>query len=186
MAVFIDFLSLIIIGGIVASTGENRKYFAVKSSVILAIILAIAVSGLFEVIAIGSYYSSPIAVTLAVIVVILSFVTMPRLDEIISVCIIIAISCLVTVASSNILTIIVLQVATIILLLSGIEKQVSLGAFAILCANAFSETDGFGIGYLLPVIMFVIVVNSLKTVIKSYIIADNPLKIGINSFYYNN
>lgn len=185
MAVFIDFLSLIIIGGIVALADENRKYFAVKSSVILVIILAIAISGLFEVIAIGSYYISPIAVTIAVIVVILSFVTMPRLDEIISVCIIIAISCLVTVASSNILTIIVLQVATIILLLSGIEKQVSLGAFAILSAIVFSETNSFGIGYLLPVIMIVIIINTINHVIKKYISAENPLKIGIKSFNYN-
>lgn len=185
MAVFIDFLSLIIIGGIVALADENRKYFAVKSSVILVIILAIAISGLFEVITLGNYDISPIAVTIAVIVVILSFVTMPRADEIISVCIIIAISCLVTSVSNDAIAIIAVQATTVILMLSGIEKQVSLGAFAILSANVFSEPNSFSIGYLLPVIMIVIIINTINHVIKRYIIAENPLKIGIKSFNYN-
>lgn len=184
MAVFIDFLSLIIIGGIVALADENRKYFALKSSVILVIILAIAISGLFEGITLGNYYISPMAVTIAVIVVILSFVTMPRLDEIISVSIIIAISCLVTVASNDALIIIAVQATTIILLLSGIEKHVALGAFAILSANAFSEPNSFGIGYLTSVMLIVILVNTINIAIKSCIIAENPLKIGIKSFNY--
>lgn len=180
MAVFIDFVSLIIIGGIVALTDENRKIFAVKSSVILAVILAIAISGLFNSIMLNSYYISPIAVTVAIFTLFASFVVMPRLDEIISVVIIILISCLVAFISNNALVTISIDAVIIALMLSDIEKQISLGTFAILSANLFSEPNGFGIGYLLPVMMIVIVYYVINHLFKKRNITRNPLKIDIN------
>lgn len=180
MAVFIDFLSLIIIGGIVALVDENRRLFAVNGSIILAIILTIAISGLFETITLESYYISPIAIVTAVFAILSSFVVMPRLDEIISVVIIILISCLVTFVSNSALVTISVEAVIIALMLSGIEKQVSLGSFAILSANLFSEQNGFGIAYLLPVMVIVIVLNVLNHMFKKRNIARNPLKIDIN------
>lgn len=180
MAVFIDFVSLIIIGGIVALTDENRKIFAVKSSVILAVILAIAISGLFETITLDSYYISPIAIVTAVFAILSSFVVMPRLDEIISVVIIILISCLVAFISNNALVTISIDAVIIALMLSDIEKQISLGTFAILSANLFSEPNGFRICYLLPVIMILIVIYVINHIFKKRNITRNPLKIDIN------
>lgn len=180
MAVFIDFISLIIIGGIVALADENRKLFVIKSSVILAVILAIAISGLFETISLDSYYISPIAIVTAVFAILSSFVVMPRLDEIISVVIIILISCLVAFISNSALMIISLNAVIIALMLSDIEKQISLGTFAILSTNLFSEPNGFGIGYLLPVMMIVIVFYVINHIFKKRNITRNPLKIDIN------
>lgn len=180
MAVFIDFISLIIIGGIVALADENRKLFVIKSSVILAVILAIAISGLFETISLDSYYISPIAIVTAVFAILSSFVIMPRLDEIISVVIIILISCLVAFISNSALVTISIDAVIIALTLSDIEKQISLGTFAILSANLLSEPNGFGIGYLLPVMMILIVFYAINQIFKKRNITRNPLKIDIN------
>lgn len=181
MAVLIDFISLIVIGGIVALTDENKKLFAMKSSTVMVIILAIAVSGIFGAITLNDYYIYPIAVVVAVIVVFLSVIAMPRPSDVISVGILAAVYYLSVRANVSILTIIVLQAFSITLLFDGIESQVSLGAIAILGANAIIEPNGFGIGYLLPIIALVVVIYAIKKFINRYISTNNSLKIGTKS-----
>lgn len=182
MAVLIDFISLIVIGGIVALTDENRKLFAMKSSVLLAIILVIAVSSVFGAFTLNNYYVYPIAAVIAIIAIVLSFIAKPSPTEIVSTLILIANYYLLLKASINLLMIIFVQAFAIILLLIGIENQVSLGAIAILSANALTEPSGFSIGYLLPIMAFVIVFNAINQIFNNYKFANNPLKIGINSF----
>lgn len=182
MAVLIDFISLIIIGGVVALNDENKKLFAMKSSVIMAIVLMIAVSGLFGFFTLNNYYVYPIAVIVSVIAIILSFIAKPRPAEIIAALIVIAISCLSIKASINVLMIVFVQAFAIILLLSGVENQVSLGTIAILCANALTDSNGFSIGYLLPIMACVIVFNAVYQMLYNYNLAKNHLKIGTKSF----
>lgn len=182
MGVLIDFISLIVIGGIVALTDENKKLFAMKSSVILAIILVIAISGIIGAFELNNYYFYPIAVFVALISIIFSFIAKPSPTEIVSTLILIANYYLLLKASINLLMIIFVQAFAIILLLIGIENQVSLGAIAILSANALTEPSGFSIGYLLPIMAFVIVFNAINQIFNNYKFANNPLKIGINSF----
>lgn len=181
MAVLIDFISLIVIGGVVALTDENKKLFAMKSSIILVIVLMIAVSGLFGFFTLNDYYVYPIAVIVSVIAIILSFIAKPRPTEIVAVLIVIAISYLSIKASIDVLTIIFVQTFAIILLLSGIENQVSLGAIAILCANALTDSNGLSIGYLLPIMACVIVFNAVYQMLY-YNLVKNHLKIGTKSF----
>lgn len=182
MGVLIDFISLIVIGGIVALTDENKKLFAIKSSVILAIVLMIAVSGIFGAFTLNNYYVYPIAVLVAVIAIIFGFIAKPRLNETVSTLILIAIYYLLSKASIDVLTIIFVQAFAIILLLSGIENQVALGAIAILSANAFTEPNAFNIGYLLPIMACVIVFNAVYQMLYNYNLAKNHLKIGTKSF----
>lgn len=182
MGVLIDFISLIVIGGIVALADENKKLFAMKSSVILSIVLMIAVSGTFGVITFNNYYVYPIAVLVAIIAMIFGFIAEPRPTDIVSTLILITISYLSIKASVNLLMIIFVQTFAIILLLSGIENQVSLGAIAILSANALTELDGFSIGYLLPIMAFVLVFNAINQISHNYKFTKNPLKIGIKLF----
>lgn len=182
MAVIIDFISLIVIGGVVALTDENKKLFAMKSCVILAIVLMIAVSSIFGAFTLNNYYVYPIAVLVAVIAIIFGFIAKPRPTEIVSTLILIAIYYLLLKASIDVLTIIFVQAFAIILLLTGIENQVSLGAIAILSANALTELNGFSIGYLLPIMAFVIVFNAINQIFSNYKFANNPLKIGTKSF----
>lgn len=181
MAVLIDFISLIIIGGVVALNDENKKLFAMKSNVILAIVLMIAVSGIFGAFALNNYYVYPIAILVAVIAIIFGFIAKPRPTEIVAVLILIVISYLLLKASIDVLTIIFVQAFAIILLLSGIENQVSLGTIAILCANALTNSNGFSIGYLLPIMACVIVFNAVYQMLYSYNLAKNHLKIGTKS-----
>lgn len=182
MGVIIDFISLIVIGGIVALTDENKKLFAMKSSVILTIILMIAVSGIFGAFALNNYYVYPIAILVAVIAIIFGFIAKPRPTEIVAVLIVIAISYLSIKASINVLTIIFVQAFAIILLLSGIENQVALGAIAILSANALTDSNAFSIGYLLPIMACVIVFNAVYQMLYNYNFVENHLKIGTKSF----
>lgn len=182
MAVLIDFISLIVIGGIIAITGDNRKLFEMKSSTIMVIVLAIAISGIFEVFALANYYIYPIAISVTAIAIMLSFIIKPNLSEIISLGIVVAISYLSTKVGINALLIITIQAFSIILLLSGIENQVSFGAIAVLGANALSEPNGFSIGYLLPIMACVIVFNAVYQMFYNYNLAKNHLKIGANSF----
>lgn len=182
MAVLIDYISLIVIGGVVALNDENKKLFAMKSSVIMAIVLMIAVSGLFGFFTLNNYYVYPIAVIVSVIAIILSFIAKPRPAEIIAALIVIAISCLSIKASINVLMIFFVQAFAIILLLSGVENQVSLGTIAILCANALTDSNGFSIGYLLPIMACVIVFNAVYQMLYNYNLAKNHLKIGTKSF----
>lgn len=182
MAVLIDFISLIVIGGVVALTDENKKLFAMKSSIILAIVLMIAVSGLFGFFTLNDYYVYPIAVIVSVIAIILSFIAKPRPTEIVAVLIVIAISYLSIKASIDVLMMVFVQVFAIIMLLSGVENQVSLGAIAILSANALTDSNGLSIGYLSPIMACVIVFNAVYQMLYNYNLVKNQLKIGTKSF----
>lgn len=181
MAVLIDFISLIVIAGIVALTDEKQKLFAMKSSAVMAIILVIAISGLFGAFALNNYYIYHIAVVVAVIATSLSIIIMPRPSEIMSVAVLVVIYYLSAKASINALTIMAIQAFSITLLFDGIESQVSLGSIAILGANALSEPNGFGIGSLLPIIALVVIINVIMKMFNRYFSAKNSLKIGTNS-----